>query len=647
MKMRNIHIIATITTTLVVSLNSTLLCQAQTPTNNSNNPQPTTQEPETQVLVSEVAVAGVEGELEKEIYRVVATKPGKTSTKKQLQSDIEAIFATGYFRNIKVNSQETPLGVRVTFQVEPNPILRAVNIEGSQVLPPEVIKNSFNEQYNQILNLRQFQEGVKKINKWYQDNGYVLGQVTDNPNVSPEGTVTLQVAEGEIEKIQLRFLNTDDEDTDATGKPIRGKTQEYIVTREMTLKPGTIFNRNTAQTDLQRLSRLGIFKDLKLSLNPGENPRKVVLVVNATEANSLSLSPGGGYSSTSGLFALSTFQATNLGGRNQKLSAEIQANQRGLLFDTSFTDPWIAGDPYGTSYTISAFRRQTISPIFEGGDTKVTLANGDRPRVYRTGGSINFTRPLSKNPLKKSEWIASAGLQYQQVRIGDNDGETTPKDEQGNDLSFSGSGKDDLLTIPLSLSQDKRDNSLRPTTGSLLSLSSEQSIPVGEGNILYNKLRANYSFYIPSRVTKFTQGCRKSNGKAAECPQAFAFNIQGGTILGDLPPYQAFSLGGINSVRGFEEGNLGTARSFIQASAEYRFPMLSVLSGTVFFDAASDLGTGDSVKGNPAVVRGKPGSAFGYGLGLRVQSPLGPVRLDYGITSDGENRIQFGLGERF
>jgi outer membrane protein insertion porin family len=164
----------------------------------------------------------------------------------------------------------------------------------------------------------------------------------------------------------------------------------------------------------------------------------------------------------------------------------------------------------------------------------------------------------------------------------------------------------------------------------------EQSIPVGEGSILLTRLRGSYSYYIPVSFTNFTPG-----------PQALAFNLQGGTVLGDLPPYEAFSLGGSTSVRGYDEGDVGSGRSFIQATAEYRFPLFSVIGGALFVDFASDLGSGSSVPGNPAGVRGKPGNGLGFGLGVRVQSPLGPIRVDYGFNDDGSSRLHFGIGERF
>ncbi len=573
-------------------------------------------QPETQVLVAEVTIDGAKDKLQQIVSQAIQTQAGKTITRAQLQQDINAIFSTGYFANVRVIPEETTAGVRIKFVVEPNPVLRAVKVQSDRVLPQEVINQSFNEQYGQILNLKQFKTGVQKLNKWYQDNGYVLAQVIDSPQINSDGTVILQVAEGVIEDIQVRFVNPE-------GEEAKGKTQKYIITREMQLKPGEIFRKELAQKDLQRVYGLGIFQDINLKLNPAQDPRKVVLVVNVTEGRNFSVSPGGGYSSRSGLFAASSFNLGNLNGRNQRLGADVEFSQRDIGFDINYTDPWIAGDPYRTSYSINGFRKRTFSQIFDGGETEVELANGDRPRVFKTGGNISFRRNLSKKVFDKSEWVASAGLKYQRVAIRDSDGNINAKDALGNDLSFSGDGTDDLLTVPLRLVRDKRNSSLSPTKGSVLSLSTEQSIPIGDASILSNKLSGSYSFYIPTRLTKLTKGCRQPNAESQQCPQAFAFNLQGGTVIGDLPPYEAFSLGGANSVRGFGEGELGSARSFVQASAEYRFPVFSLLSGALFFDAATDLGTADSVTGNPAGARDKPGLGFGYGLGVRVKSPLG------------------------
>ena len=613
----------------------------------SPSPNPQAQpipESEPRVLVGEVVVNGAQGQLEDEIFRVINTRPGLATTRSQLQADVNAIFATGFFSNVNVQPEDTPLGVRVTFVVQPNPVLRNVSVstvpEGvaKPVLPQSVVDDIFSEQYGQILNLRQLQEGIKKLNQWYKENGYDLAQVVDASQVTTDGKVTLVVAEGVVEDIRVRFVNKDGEATSEQGEPIKGRTRNFIITREVQLKAGDVFNRQTAEKDLRRIFGLGIFEDVRLSFAPGSDPQKVVLVVDVIERNTGSFGPQIGFSSTSGVFGSLSYEQRNLGGNNQTLAAqaEFQPSRRALLFDVRFTDPWIAGDPYRTSYTVNAFRRQSISLIFDGGKTEINLPNGDRPRVVRTGGGINFTRPLSRDVFTPSEWTASFGLQYQRITIRDGDGELSPRDQLGNNLSFSGSGRDDLLTLQLGAVRDRRNDLLRPTSGSLLRLGVEQSIPVGEGSILLSRLRGNYSYYIPVSFTHFTKG-----------PQALAFNVQGGTILGDLPPYEAFSLGGSNSVRGYDEGDVGAGRSFIQATAEYRFPIISVVGGALFVDFASDLGTGSDIPGNPAGVRGKPGSGFGYGLGVRVQSPLGPIRVDYGFNDQGESRLHFGIGERF
>jgi outer membrane protein insertion porin family len=608
----------------------------------SSTPQPRqtpapTEPAQPQVLVAEVTISGVTGDLESEIYRVITTQPGRTTNRSQLQQDINSIFATGFFKNVRAVPEDTPLGVRVTFIVQANPVLQGVEITGQKVLPQSVIDESFRDQYGKILNLRRFEEGVKKINAWYQDNGFVLGQITEAPQVADDGKVTLQVAEGQIESIDVRFLNKEGEATDATGKPIGGNTRRFVITREVEQKPGDIFNRTKAETDLRRVFGLGIFEDVRLALEPGTtDPRKARVIVNVIEKNTGSLAAGAGLSSATGLFGTVSYQQQNLGGRNQKLGAEVQIGERQNLFDVSFTDPWIKGDPYRTSYTINAFRRRSISVIFDGGEQEVRLPNDDRPRINRTGGGINFTRPLSRNPFADSEWTASVGLQYQRIAITDRKGRRESEDELGNRLSFSNSGSDDLTTLQAGAVRDRRNDPLRPTSGSLLRFGVEQSIPVGSGSILMNRLRASYSFYLPVKYTNFTPG-----------PQTLAFSFKAGTIFGDLPPYEAFALGGANSVRGYNEGDMGAGRSFLEGTVEYRFPIISFIGGALFVDAGTDFGTGKDVPGDPAGIRKKPGSGYGYGLGVRIQSPLGPIRIDYGINDTGDNQIHFGIGERF
>jgi outer membrane protein insertion porin family len=449
--------------------------------------------------------------------------------------------------------------------------------------------------------------------------------------VAEDGVVTLEVAEGVIETIEVRFFNDQGESVDEQGEPLRGYTHEYIITREFQTQPGDVFNQAQIERDFQRVFGLQIFEDVTPGLEPGsQNPRKVKVIVNVTERSTGSVAAGLGFNFTGDIFGTVSYRQDNFGGNNQKLTAEAQVSTRDLLFDVSFTDPWIAGDPFRTSYTATTFARRAINLNFDGGPNEINLSNGDRVRIRRLGGGITFSRPLDNG------WTVAVGTLAQNVSARDGSGDLFTTDAAGNPLTASDTGVDDLWTIPLSASWDQRNDSFNPTSGGILRLTSEQSIPVGRGSILMNRLRASYSHYIPLRLINFTDG-----------PQALAFNVQLGTILGDVPPYDAFSLGGTNSIRGYDEGETGSGRSYAQLTAEYRFPIFSFLGMALFFDAGSDLGSGGAVPGAPGPSRGKPGSGFGYGAGVRVQTPLGPLRIDYGFNDEGQGRLHFGIGERF
>ena len=605
---------------------------------------------EPRVLVAEVVVDGANEELKDIVYATIGTEPGRTTTRTQLQEDVNAVYATGFFQNVEVTPGDTPLGVRITFDVEPNPILKDVNVETvsqtgkSDVLPAEKVDEFFGSNYNRILNLRDLQQGIIKVNEWYSQKGFQLAQVVGAPQVSPEGEVTLVVAEGIIEDIKVRYFDEDDE-------PIDGRTREFIVTREVELAPGDVFNRDTAGTDLQRIFGLGIFEDARFSFSPGEDPSKVVVNIDVVEGSSGSIAAGAGFSSDSGLFGTASYQQKNLGGNNQTLGTEIQVGDDSLLFDVNFTDPWIAGSESRTSYTVNAFRRRSISLVFNGDDDidtqDLTPDDGDddsnSPRIVRTGVGINFARPLPTDPFARRDWTLSTGLRYQRVEVKDADGDLAPfsQDTDSSDgvndsfnLAGGDDGTDDLISLSFGATRDRRNNPLQPTKGSLLRVGAEQTIPVD--GIFFNRLRANYSRYFPIDIVPF-------GGNT----EALAFNLQAGTIIGDAPPYEAFILGGSNSVRGFGDGEVGSGESFFQATAEYRFPIFKIVGGALFFDYGTTLGSDDDVEGSPSVLRDLPGSGFGYGLGVRVQSPLGPIRVDYAINDDGGNEIQFGIGEKF
>ncbi len=599
------------------------------------------------VLVTAIDVKSTTGEISPElkaqVLEVITSKVGQPTTSEQLQQDVNAIQALGAFQEVRTQPQQNAQGVKLTYLVTPfgnvsKVVIKTLPEGTSTALTQADTDKIFGNVYGKSLNAAALQEDIKALNKFYKDEGYDLAQVVKIENIGADGVLNIVVAEGIIEDLQVRFLNKERKPVDDKGQPVKGATRDFIITREIASRPGQVFNSKKIQQDLRRIFALGLFEDLALTLAPGTtDPAKAVVQINVIERKSGSITAGGGVSSSSGLFGSVSYQEQNLGGNGQKLGGEIQVGTRETLFDVNLTDPWIAGDPNRTSYNLNVFRRQSTSLIFDGGPNRAFAAGTfDVPRVVRAGGGITFTRPLDGNPYTDSPWRASAGVQYQQVSLQDAVGNRATLDTAGKPLTASGTGQDDLLMVQLGLSQDLRNNFAEPTQGSLLRLGLDQSVPVGSGSISITRLRGSYTQYVPVSFINLDKGA-----------QALVFNVQGGTIFGNAPPYEAFSLGGTTSVRGYDDGAVGSGKSYLQASAEYRFPIASIFGGTFFADYGTDLGTGNQVIGDPAGTRGKPGNGLGYGAGVRINSPLGALRLDFGFNSQGENRLQFGIGERF
>lgn len=329
-------------------------------------------------------------------------------------------------------------------------------------------------------------------------------------------------------------------------------------------------------------------------------------------------------------------QLRNLGGEGQNLTLNLRGGENVTDAELSYIDPSI-GDSR-TGFGVNFFNQRAHQSVFTGGDTDVDLPNGETPWVHRLGGGVEVFRPIAP------DLNVAAGVSYQRVSIRDErfTNEVQAVDQLGNSLTYSGTGEDDLLTVSLSADWDDRNDDENPTRGARVRVGVDQSIPIGEANIEFTRLSANYLQYVPLPLFGFARGDR-----------TLVLNVQGGSMIGEVPPYEAFDITS-GLVRGFSDG-VGTGRSFVAASAEYRYPIANFrlfrrpinLGGSLFVDYGSDLGSGDTILGEPAEVRGKPGSGLGYGAGLRAQTPIGTARVEFAWTDAGDNEILFKLGDRF
>jgi outer membrane protein insertion porin family len=575
------------------------------------------------VPATNVRIVGVTPELQELIKGEIKTQPGGDTSSTQLKQDVAAILDTGLFAAATVNSRSNEQGLDVVYQVKPL-IVRSLQLSNAKALSYQVAQKVFATQIGKPISPVAMKKAVEDINKWYSENNYSLARVTSiKPN--RQGVLDVNVAEGLIENVKFRFINDDNKTVNKKGKPVVGRTQTKFLEKQINLKPGQIFQDSQVRQDIQRLYATGLFERVNLELEGDANKLDVVYYIKETGTRSVNV--GGNYSADQGIVGTVNYNDRNVGGVNENLNVNLQLSRRDLNFDTRFTSPYRASNPDNYGYSINAFRKRQLSNTF---DNDIRLANGDKVREGKFGGSVNLQRPIDG-------WNTTLGFNYTRVSISDSKGKIAANDAQNNPLTKSGTGIDDLATVSLNAVKDRRDNPFNPSKGSVLKLSTEQSLPFGQGEISMNRLKADYTQFLPVQLFK------------SEKDQVFALNVQAGTVIGDLPPYESFGLGGSNSVRGYGAGDVGNGRSYVLASAEYRFPLpiLDSLGGVLFADFATDLGSGDTVVGDPAGVRGKPGEGFGYGAGVRLNSPLGLIRADYGINDQGDSQVHFGIGHRF
>jgi outer membrane protein insertion porin family len=589
--------------------------------NNNNNNNNLITDANLVVTATNVQIIGANAELEQIIRKVIKTQTGGGTSQTQLQQDVAAILDTGLFANAIVNSSNTSAGVNVVYQVQPI-VVQALQLTGAKVLTYQVALENFQNQIGKDISPAALQNIVQQINQWYKDNGYTLARVLSiQPN--RQGILTVNVAEGLVGDIKFRFLSEEGEKFDQNGNPIKGRSKADFIRQQLKLQPGKVFAEDLARQDIQTLYKLGLFQSVNVAFEG--DAKKLDLIYELQEVGARSVNLGGGYNADDGISVIVSYRDQNVGGVNDTLSANVELNRQDVLFNTNFNSPYRETNPERLGYNIKTFRRRQISDTF---DDKIKLPNGDKVREGKIGASVSLQQEIDG-------WDAALGLNYTRVTIRDRSGNITPRDANNNQLSLSDTGVDDLATVSFTATKDKRDNPVQPTEGSILTFSTEQSIPVGNGQITMNRLRGNYSQFMPVNLFNSTQ------------PQVFALNLQAGTVVGDLPPYETFNLGGSNSVRGYDGGKVGSGRSYVLASAEYRFPIFPIAGGVIFADFATDLGSGDTVIGEPANVRNKPGSGFGYGAGVRVDSPLGLIRADLGINDQGESRVHIGIGQKF
>ncbi|GAF90604.1 unnamed protein product, partial [marine sediment metagenome] len=188
-------------------------------------------------------------------------------------------------------------------------------------------------------------------------------------------------------------------------------------------------------------------------------------------------------------------------------------------------------------------------------------------------------------------------------------------------------------------SYDTRDNVFEPTSGWYHNFSLEKAGGFLKGDYDFTKYNLTLRAYISTKfiedvvdissVKKITDNLSKG---------VLALRAMGGMADTDLPSFAAYQVGGMNTLRGYDFGEFSGDKSLV-FNVEYRFPLAENFQAVLFADWGQAWDYGESIDFEDL--------KFGRGVGVRFDTPLGPIRLDYGINENGEGKTYFSIGHTF
>ena len=552
----------------------------------------------TDMTVVSVDVVGNEKIAKEDILNVLTVKAGDKFNIKNIEQDRNNIYNTGYFYDNYPSYEVVPEGVKITYHVMENPVLNSVEILGNQVYSTDKIEDMLTVKKGEILNIRQLNTDLANIEASYRQDGYILAKLRDI-SIDESGNLTLTFNEGILE-----------------GYVVKGndKTKDYVITREMRIKPGEVFDAKKARRSMQRVYNLGFFEDVSVKILPGkEDPNNIIMELTVIEKRTGSFGIGAGYSSEDGLLGMVSIGDTNFRGTGDSVKAMYEFGGDGgddSGYSISYTKPWL--DEKETTGTFRIYDRKFEYDDYDNG--------GDLIETYdkkNQGYELNFGRPTDEYTMNYLGFKIN-NTEYRGHEDGPYNRDTSQY-EEWRDNNFG-----ETRSIIASQVRDTRDNIFYPTEGTRTSLSVEYA-GLG-GDFDYTKLTGSIQKYYKV-------------GHA----QVLALRGSAGYANEDLPEAALFEVGGQNSVRGYRDGQFSGNR-MLMGTMEYRFPLMNKVQGALFTDVGD--AWGGKSWGSWSSIEEDLDLHASVGLGLQMQTPIGAMRLDYGWGEDG-GRLHFNVGGNF
>ncbi|MBW2575033.1 MAG: outer membrane protein assembly factor BamA [Deltaproteobacteria bacterium] len=491
--------------------------------------------------------------------------------------------------------------IDITIKIDEGPRFKVgeVDITGDLVLSEEELKKKLKITKETYYNREVVRNDVLALTDLYSDEGYAYAEIS--PRIDKKiDELMVNIAYVVTKRKQVYFENIN----------IGGntKTRDKVIRRELKVYEQELFSGKGLKRSVRNLYRLDYFEDIKVDTVKGSADDKMILKIDVTEKPTGTFSFGAGYSSVENVFGMASITQRNFLGRGQILKLDAELGGTTTLYRLNFTEPWLFDIP--------------LSARFDLYDWDTDYDDYDK---HSQGGGVKFSYPVF-------DFVrASVGYNYE---VADIDNISESASESIKELE----GKNTISSITTGLIYDSRNKLYNPTKGSRHSITVEYA-GFG-GDIAFTKYLAETGWYVPVfwDIVTFLHG-----------ETGYVHENSGG----DLPDYERFYLGGLNSLRGYdwrevyvldENGDEIGGDKYVQFNVEIMFPLLKKegLVGLLFYD------TGNVYNDHESIDLGDLRKTAGFGF--RWYSPMGPIRLERGYIIDSEGsggQWEFGMGGAF
>jgi len=439
-------------------------------------------------------------------------------------------------------------------------------------------------------------ESLRQIQDLYADRGYLRAEIVP-------GTKTTPLDNG-LGRVDIDFSITESSAVYVDRLYVDGNTytKDFVVLREVLLKPGDVFSAGRMRKSVERIYNLGFLDDVQVDVQQPRSPDLADVVFSVKEGKPGVMSAGAGFSSLDGLVGTLSVQHNNLFGRAQRGSVSWEFGRKKQNYEISWTDPWFMGKKM--SFGVDLYDTVRSLPFQ---DDSFAYKKGNRGVGFRLKPRLTDNLSLIEN------------YNYERVRVFDVNTEWLNNPDPALTIPPSDDQKSSITT---GLEWDTRDNYFDASRGGRYSTTVEYAGgPLG-GTLDFYEPQFSATKYFPT-FWKFVFTL------AARGAYIEPLN---GTVL---PVSELYRIGGVDTVRGYDIGEVGKdgGKAYTVFNAEYKFPIVqenhkTILQGAFFLDAGgawSDINDVNfSIGGAPRQMKA------GAGFGIRFKTPVFPIRLDWG-----------------